>query len=150
VTGGKPIAVLLQSILGVTTINTLVAFYDIHGGNSRKFCPGHHTRLQIHIDMFNPYIILNSPVKTRKPSIALCYYNILCKKNNVPSTERYAVHLQFDISANALKIRAVQSLKSDVLLTTCKNEELEHKVSDDHRCRHCKACFPWIGPVLEC
>jgi hypothetical protein len=32
VTGGKPIAVLLQSILGVSAINPLVAFYDIHGG----------------------------------------------------------------------------------------------------------------------
>jgi hypothetical protein len=32
VTGGKPIAVLLQSILGVSAINPLVAFCDIHGG----------------------------------------------------------------------------------------------------------------------
>jgi hypothetical protein len=32
VTGGKPIAVLLQSITGVSAINPLVAFYDIHGG----------------------------------------------------------------------------------------------------------------------
>jgi hypothetical protein len=32
VTGGKPIAVL-QSISGVSAINPLVAFYDIHGGN---------------------------------------------------------------------------------------------------------------------
>jgi hypothetical protein len=32
VTGGKPIAVLLQSISGVSDINSLVAFYDIHGG----------------------------------------------------------------------------------------------------------------------
>jgi hypothetical protein len=32
VTGGKPIAVLLQSIAGVSAINPLVAFYDIHGG----------------------------------------------------------------------------------------------------------------------
>jgi hypothetical protein len=32
VTGGKPIAVLLQSISGVSAINTLVAFYNIHGG----------------------------------------------------------------------------------------------------------------------
>jgi hypothetical protein len=31
-TGGKPIAVLLQSISGVTALNPLVAFYDIHGG----------------------------------------------------------------------------------------------------------------------
>jgi hypothetical protein len=29
--GGKPIAVLLQSISGVNAINSLVAFYDIHG-----------------------------------------------------------------------------------------------------------------------
>jgi hypothetical protein len=32
VTGVKPIAVLLQSISGVGSINPLVAFYDIHGG----------------------------------------------------------------------------------------------------------------------
>jgi hypothetical protein len=32
VSGGKPIAVLLQSISGVSAINPLVAFYDIHGG----------------------------------------------------------------------------------------------------------------------
>jgi hypothetical protein len=31
-TGGKPIAVLSQSISGVSAINPLVAFYDIHGG----------------------------------------------------------------------------------------------------------------------
>jgi hypothetical protein len=31
VTGGKPIAVLLQSISGVSAIDPLVAFYDIHG-----------------------------------------------------------------------------------------------------------------------
>jgi hypothetical protein len=33
VKGGKPIAVLLQSISGISAINPLVAFYDIHGGN---------------------------------------------------------------------------------------------------------------------
>jgi hypothetical protein len=32
VTGGKPVTVLLQSISGVSTVNPLVAFYDIHGG----------------------------------------------------------------------------------------------------------------------
>jgi hypothetical protein len=32
VTGGKPIVVFLQSISGVSAINPLVAFYDIHGG----------------------------------------------------------------------------------------------------------------------
>jgi hypothetical protein len=48
VTGGKPIAVLLQSISGVSAINPLVTFYDIHGGKREVlfilFCPGHHTR----------------------------------------------------------------------------------------------------------
>jgi hypothetical protein len=47
VTGGKPIAVLLQSISGVSAINPLVAFYDIHGeknGGILLFCPGHYTR----------------------------------------------------------------------------------------------------------
>jgi hypothetical protein len=33
VIGGKPIAVLLQYISGVSAINPLVAFYDNHGGN---------------------------------------------------------------------------------------------------------------------
>jgi hypothetical protein len=32
VTGSKPIAVFLHSISGVSAINPLVAFYDIHGG----------------------------------------------------------------------------------------------------------------------
>jgi hypothetical protein len=44
---GKPIAVLLQSISGVTAINPLVAFYDIHGGKREVlllFCPGLYTR----------------------------------------------------------------------------------------------------------
>jgi hypothetical protein len=31
-TGGKSIAILLQSISDVSAINPLVAFYDIHGG----------------------------------------------------------------------------------------------------------------------
>jgi hypothetical protein len=31
VTGGKPIAVLLQPISGASAINPLVAFYDIYG-----------------------------------------------------------------------------------------------------------------------
>jgi hypothetical protein len=32
VTGGKPLAVLMQSMSGVSAINPLVTFYDIHGG----------------------------------------------------------------------------------------------------------------------
>jgi hypothetical protein len=44
VAGGKPIAVFLQSISGVSAINPLVPFYDIHGGKRRvvkeKGCQG--------------------------------------------------------------------------------------------------------------
>jgi hypothetical protein len=35
VTGGKPIAVLLQCISGVSAINPLVAFDDIYGGKRK-------------------------------------------------------------------------------------------------------------------
>jgi hypothetical protein len=35
VTDGKPIAVLLQPILGVSAINPLIVFYDIHGGKKK-------------------------------------------------------------------------------------------------------------------
>jgi hypothetical protein len=47
VTGGKPIAVLLQSISGGSAISPLVAFYNIHGGKREVlfFFFGHHTRL---------------------------------------------------------------------------------------------------------
>jgi hypothetical protein len=37
VIGGKPIAALLQSISGVSAINPLVAFYDIHEGKREVF-----------------------------------------------------------------------------------------------------------------
>jgi hypothetical protein len=36
VTVGKPIAVLLQFISGVSAINPLVAFYDIHEGKRKE------------------------------------------------------------------------------------------------------------------
>jgi hypothetical protein len=47
VTGGMPSAILLQSISGLSAINPLVTFYDIHGGKRAilLFCPGQHTRL---------------------------------------------------------------------------------------------------------
>jgi hypothetical protein len=48
VTGGKPIAVWSQSVLGVIAINPLVVFYDIHGRKREvllSFGPGHHTGL---------------------------------------------------------------------------------------------------------
>jgi hypothetical protein len=48
VTGGKPIAALLQSISGISAVNPLVAFYDIHEGKREMlffyFVPGHQTR----------------------------------------------------------------------------------------------------------
>jgi hypothetical protein len=36
VSGGKPIAVLLQSVSGVSAFNPLAAFYDIHGGKREE------------------------------------------------------------------------------------------------------------------
>jgi hypothetical protein len=42
VTDGKPIAVLLQSISGVSAINPLVAFYDSHGGSYGKKTTAQH------------------------------------------------------------------------------------------------------------
>jgi hypothetical protein len=61
VTGGKPIAVLLQYTSGVSGINPLVAFYDIHGGkrevlffyfvpDTTRDCPRHHTRQVLFFD----------------------------------------------------------------------------------------------------
>jgi hypothetical protein len=63
VTGGKPIAFLLQSISGVSAINPLVVFYDIHGGKrealffffvldymrlkKRHFHHHHHQRINV-------------------------------------------------------------------------------------------------------
>jgi hypothetical protein len=57
VTGGKPIAVLLQSISGVSAIDSLVAFYDIHGGKRGAillFCTGNHTSLFIKPNCYQP------------------------------------------------------------------------------------------------
>jgi hypothetical protein len=50
VAGGKPIAVLLQSLSGVSAIYPLVAFYDIHRKKREVllFCPGHHTNKTRH------------------------------------------------------------------------------------------------------
>jgi hypothetical protein len=50
VTGGKPIAVLLQSISGVSAINPLVALrhpWKKERGAILLFCPGYHTRLYV-------------------------------------------------------------------------------------------------------
>jgi hypothetical protein len=58
VTGGKPIAVLLQST-GVSAIKSLVAFYDMdHPWTKERgaiflFCPGHHTR---HTQVYDAFI----------------------------------------------------------------------------------------------
>jgi hypothetical protein len=50
VTGGKPIAVFLQSISGVSAINPLVAFYDIHAGKREVlfFCFVSDTTRDLH------------------------------------------------------------------------------------------------------
>jgi hypothetical protein len=59
-TGGKPIAVLLQSILCVSVINPLVAFYDIHGRKGEVlffyFVPTPHGTDN---NIVNSYLIFN-------------------------------------------------------------------------------------------
>jgi hypothetical protein len=72
VTGGKPIAVLLQSISGVSANNPLVAFYDIHGGKREVlffyFVPD-TTRdyRQLHIVCRNDHVLL-AIKKSDKPN----------------------------------------------------------------------------------
>jgi hypothetical protein len=60
VTGGEPIAVLLQSISDVSAINPLVTFYDTHGGMREVlffyFVPD-TTRGNIHCAMYGNYIV---------------------------------------------------------------------------------------------
>jgi hypothetical protein len=51
VTGGKPITALLQSFLGVSAINPLVAFYDIHGGKREVFSFVPNTRDSVYGDI---------------------------------------------------------------------------------------------------
>jgi hypothetical protein len=51
VTGGKPIAVLLRSISGVSAINPLVAVYDIHGGKVLFFYFVPDTTRDVRTDM---------------------------------------------------------------------------------------------------
>jgi hypothetical protein len=54
---GKPIAVQSQSILRVSAINPLVAFYDIHGrkGEVLFFCFGSDTTREITLAYLMPY-----------------------------------------------------------------------------------------------
>jgi hypothetical protein len=84
VTGGKPIAVLLQSMSGVSAINPLIAFYDIHGGKREvlffyfvpdfsgffvfkviKYCAfSAWYKLVLRVDLnYSPYKILQNPWK---------------------------------------------------------------------------------------
>jgi hypothetical protein len=64
VTSGKPIAVLLQSISGVSAMNPLVAFYDIHGGKREVlffyFVPDTTRDLRIMIRYYYRLYIIDS------------------------------------------------------------------------------------------
>jgi hypothetical protein len=68
VTGSKPIAHLLQSISGVSAINPLVSFYDIHGGKREVlfFCFVSDTTRDYGRDNFNISI---APVRSRSGSL---------------------------------------------------------------------------------
>jgi hypothetical protein len=56
VTGGKPIAVLLQAISSVSAINPLVAIYDIHEGKREPLF------FYFVIVSLRPYTIFNTTV----------------------------------------------------------------------------------------
>jgi hypothetical protein len=64
VTGGKAIVVLLQSTSGVSTINPLIAFYDIHGGKSEMlffyFVPDTRDEIDLIINIILYEIISNT------------------------------------------------------------------------------------------
>jgi hypothetical protein len=74
VTSGKPIAVLLQSISGVSAINPLVSFYDIHGGKREV--------------LFFYFV----PDTTRDPNITL-YFKLFRKRLALP------IYLEINLSA---------------------------------------------------
>jgi hypothetical protein len=71
VTGGKPVAVLLQCISGVTAINPSVAFYDIHGGKRDVlffyFVPDATRESKLLINL-NPFL----PIRHRNFNPNLC------------------------------------------------------------------------------
>jgi hypothetical protein len=72
VIGGKPIAVLLQSISDVSAISPLVAFYDIHGGKREV--------------LFFYFVPDTTRVKKTKHSIKQQY------NNNSRDTKKYIVY----------------------------------------------------------
>jgi hypothetical protein len=67
VTGGKLIAVLMQSISDVSAINPLVSFYDIHGGKREVlffyFVPAPHETKNKNKDII---LYFEDPEKTTK------------------------------------------------------------------------------------
>jgi hypothetical protein len=77
VTGGKPIAVLLQSISGVSAVNPLVAFYDIHGGKREMlffyFVPD---TTRDHVKLRN-YVILIEKSKQISNILIFGYQNLV-------------------------------------------------------------------------
>jgi hypothetical protein len=80
VTGGKPIAVLLQSISGVSAINPLVAFYDIHGGKREAlffyFVPDTtrdlHTKSLVFAATLNLNMEFLRRISTAVPNLNIC------------------------------------------------------------------------------
>jgi hypothetical protein len=96
VTGGKPIAVWSQFISGVSAINPLIAFYDIHEetGAILLFCPGHHTRRDVYVIIIHYIIILCDDTDTSYLFIRnsnLLFYTSKCKLN-VSSTNLCMVY----------------------------------------------------------
>jgi hypothetical protein len=79
VTGGKPIAVFLQSISGVSAVNPLVAFYDIPGEKGEVlffyFVPD-TTRDHISISWYRNAFFLSFGLVGPSNILSICTNNI--------------------------------------------------------------------------
>jgi hypothetical protein len=107
-TGGKPIAVLLQSISGVSAINPLVAFYDIHGVQSISG-----------VSAINPLVALYD-IHGGKREV-LFFYFVLDTTRTVPDTTRDLKIIRFIIQALVWnRLRWVVSKNIYILITLSK------------------------------
>jgi hypothetical protein len=71
VTGGRPIAVLLQSISGVSATNPLVTFYDIHG-----------EKTEVRLFYFVPDTTRDKQIQRRDYTIQMMLYYLTPETNN--------------------------------------------------------------------
>jgi hypothetical protein len=91
VTGGKPIAVFLQSISGISAINPSVAFYDIHGGKREVlffyFVPAPH-ETEILIKKIHTYHHHYQPINVPTAGVTLLKQRSDILSSNNPQLQR--------------------------------------------------------------